>query len=473
MVKNILIFLFVITAGFDAQAQTQITLQQAIEMGIKNNLEVNQSGLLLKKEEIGWKQSRALMLPDLNVNVTHGINHGRSIDPFTNSYINQNVNYANYGASSSVLVSQGGSLQNRIKSDKLSYEAAGLEWQQAKDNVTINIILAYLQILSAEEVLQQSKLQETVSSRQIERLKILNEQGAIAPSEFYDLKGQVAEEQLAIANNEANVVNAKLLLSQYLNIPYDRNMEVARLPESSFAMDSVASPETVYALTLQNFARVKAVRLRSLSAEKAVSSAKGMLFPVLSLGGNINTNYSSAATRPFFLNSTEVASNDYVNVNGDKIPVMIQQNNFDNRKINYDDQLNNNLFNSINLTLSIPVFNASQARNRIRLAKIDLENNRLVEKQTKTELQQEVEKAYVAVNTALKKYRILQEQVSAFTESFRAADVKFNAGAINSVDYLIAKNNLDNANINLIIAKYDFVLRGKVLDYYSGINVQR
>ena len=473
MVKNILIFLFVITAGFNVQAQTQITLQQAIEMGIKNNLEVDQSGLLLKKEEIGWKQSRALMLPDLNVNVTHGINHGRSIDPFTNSYINQNVNYANYGASSSVLVSQGGSLQNRIKSDKLSYEAAGLEWQQAKDNVTINIILAYLQILSAEEVLQQSKMQATVSSRQIERLKILNEQGAIAPSEFYDLKGQVAEEQLAIANNEANVVNAKLLLSQYLNIPYDRNMEVARLPESSFAMDSVASPETVYASTLQNFARVKAVHLRSLSAEKAVSSAKGMLFPVLSLGGNINTNYSSAATRPFFLNSTEVASTDYVNVNGDKIPVMIQQNNFDNRKINYGDQLNNNLFNSIYLTLSIPVFNASQARNRIRLAKIDLENNRLVEKQTKTELQQEVEKAYVAVNTALKKYRILQEQVSAFTESFRAADVKFNAGAINSVDYLIAKNNLDNANINLIIAKYDFVLRGKVLDYYSGINVQR
>jgi outer membrane protein len=118
--------------------------------------------------------------------------------------------------------------------------------------------------------------------------------------------------------------------------------------------------------------------------------------------------------------------------------------------------------------LNIPLFNASQTKNKIRLAKIDFKNNELVEQNAKTGLQQSIERAYVNLSGTQAKYKLLQEQVASFNESFRAADVRFNAGAITSVDYLIAKNNLDKSKTNLIIAKYDFVLRSKVLDYYQG-----
>lgn len=468
MIKIFFTATFFFLVNFCAIGQDSLSLQQAIDLGIKNNLEVKQSDLQMQKQGIALRQTKAFMLPDLNAIANHGINQGRSIDPFTNSFINQTVNYASYGASSSVLLFQGSSLQNKIKQNNLAYEATKMEWQQAKDNLTINIILAYLQILSAKDVLEQSRQQAVVSNKQVERLEILNKEGAIAPSELYDLKGQVANEQLTIADNEAALATAKLNMCQLMNIPYNKNIEVDRLPAESFAMNIPENTEVIYANSLQNFAKIKAVHFRTLSAKKAIKSAKGELFPTLSLGGNLNTNYSSVATQSSFINTTEVLSSDYVNVNGQKISVMIQQNNFNTRKINYGDQLSNNLFSSINIGLAIPIFNASQTRNKIKLARIDLENNRLVEENAKTELRQSVERAYLNVNTSLKKYKILQEQVAAFAESFRSADVRFNSGAINSVDYLIAKNNLNKAQTNLIITKYDFVLRKKVLEYYQG-----
>lgn len=457
-----------ILMNFIAFGQDSLSLQEAIELGIKNNLEVKQADLQMRKQGIALRQTKAFMLPDLNASANHGINQGRSIDPFTNGFINQNVNYASYGISSSVLIFQGSSLKNKIKENGFRYEASKMEWQQAQDNVTINIILAYLQILSAEDLLVQSHTQMLVSGKQIQRLDILNSEGAIAPSDLYDLKGQVANEQLAIADNEAAVANAKLTLCQLLNIPYSNTFEVARLPGDSFEMKSAENPESLYQNSLKNFAKIKAVHFRLLSAEKSVHSARGELFPRLYLGGNINTNYSSVATQSTFLNLSEVPSSNYVNLNGQKLPVVVQQNNFNTSKINYGNQLSNNLFSTINLGLSIPLFNASQTRNKIKLAKIDLENDKVVEENTKIELQQSVERASLDVNNALQKYKILVQQVAAFSESFRSADVRFASGVITSVEYLIAKNNLNRAEANLIITKYNFILRTKVLNYYQG-----
>lgn len=468
MIKIFFTATIFILVNFCAIGQDSLSLQQAIDLGIKNNLVVQQSNLQMQRQGIALRQTKAFMLPDLNFIANHGINQGRSIDPFTNGFINQNVNYASYGASSSILLYQGSSLQNKIKQNDLAYEATKMEWQQAKGNLTINIILAYLQILSAGDLLEQSHQQAIVSNKQIERLGILNKQGAIAPSELYDLKGQVGNEQLAIADNEAALANAKLTLCQLMNIPYNKNLEVARMPEGSFEMNIAETPETIYASALQNFAQVKAVHFRTMSSEKAIKSARGELFPRLSFGGNFNTNYSSVATQSTFINTTEEPSADYVNVGGQKTPVIIQKNNFNTHKINYGSQLSNNLFSSINLGLSIPIFNASQTKNKIKLARIDLENSNLVEENTRTELQQSVERAYLNVTTSLHKYEIVRDQVEDFAESFRAADVRFNSGAINSVNYLIAKNNLNRAEANLIITKYDFVLRNKVLEYYQG-----
>lgn len=466
--KTFLLNFIFISIVFTAVGQEKMTLQEAVNLGIKNNLEVNQAGLQMQNAEIDYKQSRAFMLPDLNASASQGMNQGRSIDPFTNAFINQKVGYASYGANSSLLLFRGSSLQNQIRQNKLGYEASKLEKQDAIDRITINIILSYLQIVSAEDVLKQLQEQVLVTDKQIERLEILNKEGAIAPALLYDLKGQYANEQISIADQKAAISNAKLNLLQILNIAYNKNFDVAAISTDNISAGYSQTSEEIYNIALNNFARIKAAKMRTESAEKGIKSARGELFPSLVLGGNLNTNYSSVASRSFLLNTSEITSTDYVMIGGDKVFVNTQSSNYRTDKINYGDQLSNNLFSSVNLTLNIPLFNAGQTRNKIKRAKITYENNRLVEQHTKTELQQAIERSYVDVENSFEKYQLLQNQVIAFTESFRAAEIRFNTGLITSVDYLVAKNNLDRSSTNLIISRYDFVLRSKVLDYYQG-----
>jgi outer membrane protein len=466
--KSFFLNIVFVSFTFFASAQNKLTLKEAIETGIKNNIDVLQSDLLMQKADINLKQSRADMMPNLNASANHGVNQGRSIDPFTNAFINQKVNYANYGASSNILLFNGSSLHNQIKSNELGYQASKMELQQSKDNLTINIILTYLQVLSSEDILDRSREQKAVTDSQVTRLNILNQSGAIPPSQYYDLKGQLANDEIAIVDNQAALETAKLNLAQLLNIPYNKDLDVEKFPEESFNTFYDNTPENIYSTALQQFAQIKSTHLRTQSAEKYIRSMRGQLYPTISLNGNINTNYSSVASQEYFVNSTEVTSPDYVLINGSQVPVIKKQNNYDSKKITYGNQLNNNLFTTVNLGISIPLFNAGQVRNKIKLAKIDLKNTQLVEENSKIQLQQSIERAYVSLTSSSYKYKLLLSQVNSFAESFRAAEIRFNSGASTSVDYLIAKNNLDRAKSNLIIAKYDFVLRSKVLDYYQG-----
>lgn len=447
---------------------SKLTLQQCVETGISNNLQVQQSGLQMQTDEINWKQAKLNMLPNLNGSAGHGINEGRSIDPFTNSYINQQVNFASYGLNSGVVLFNGFSFQNNVKQNAFTYEASKMDWQQAKDNLTINIILAYLQVLSNEDLLVQSRSQADLTKKQVERSEILNKDGAIVPSQLSDLKGQYANDQLNIISTQNALESAKLALCQLMNVPYDKKMELERLGAESFAGKYEDAPDKIYETALQQLSLVKAVDLRKQSAEKGVKVAKGELFPTLSLNGSANTNYSNAARQDIFINTTAVTSTDYVTVNNTQYPVIKKVSNYNSEKILYGKQLNNNLFSSVSLNLRIPIFNSLQARNRVKLAQITLKNNDLVAKTTKTQLQQAIDQAYINMTTASERYKTLLEQVAAFTESFRVAEIRFNAGVGNPIDYLTAKNNLDRANINLINAKYDFVLRVKILDYYEG-----
>ena len=462
--------LFFLCAGRTAIAQTagKLSLKQAIETGIANNLDVSQAGLRAQSSEIDWKQAKLNRYPNLNATASTGVNQGRSIDPFTNAYINQRVAYSSYGISSGVILFNGLTLQQTVKQTSLDYQAASMDWQQAKDNITIGIILAYLQVLANEDVLVQSNNQAALSLQQVERLEALNREGAIAPSLLSDLRGQYAADQLVILNSQKALETSRILLSELMNVPFDKNVQLERLDPDAFATSYSDTPAAIYETALKNFAQVRAAELRRMSAERGVKVAKGLLYPTLTLNGNANTNYSDAATTDLFINTTDVVSKDYVLVNGSQSPVIRKQDNYSSQKIGYGDQINNNVFTSLSLNLRIPIFNSLQVRNRIKLAKIMLKDNELQAKTVKTRLQQSIEQAYINMTNAGERFKVLEKQVEAYNESFRAAGIRFDAGLGTSVDYLTAKNNLDQARVNLINAKYEHMLRIKVLDYYQG-----
>ncbi|MCU7548579.1 TolC family protein [Chitinophagaceae bacterium LB-8] len=467
IVLTITTFFLLFSMASRAQSSSY-TLEQCIETAIRNNIEVKQRELQTQSAEIDYKQSKTNLFPTLNGVINHGINQGRSIDPFTNSYVNQKVNYASYGLGSSVVLFNGLSQQKSIRQYQYASDASKMELQQVKDNLSLDVILAYLLVLSNEDLVELSKKQVEVSNKQVERLEILHKEGAINPSQLYDLKAQLKDDELTAVNNQNALAIAKLNLAQLMQLPFDSAMKVERIGMEELVQKYGPSLADVYNNAVNELALVKAARLRTESSAAAVRAIKGTFYPTLLLNGNLNTNYSSAASRDVLLNSTEVSSSNYVIVNGDKVPVVTKVNNYSSERIDYNSQLRNNVFSNIELSLRVPLFNSFQTRNRVKLANLELKYVTLTEENTKIQLRQEVERSYLNMNNAWERYKISQEQVAAYTESFRAADVRFNAGVGTSVDYLVAKNNLDRANMNLVMAKYGYLLRKRILDFYYG-----
>lgn len=470
--KTIMILCTLVVSGFTElnaqQAIDKLTLQACLDIALANSIPVKQSELLEQNAKLNLSQSRMNRLPNVSANLNYGINNGRSIDPFTNSYINQQLTSSNSTLAASIPVFRGFQTQNSIQQAAYNYQASKLELQQDKDNLTLNVILSFLQLMNDEDVLNLTRKQMAVTEKQAERLELLNKEGAIAPAVLYDMKGQYASDQLAVINAERAVEISKLTLLQFMNMPYDKGMQINREGFDMKMEQYVETAVNIYNTALQNLSFVKAAELRTKAANKAIRVAASGLYPTLSLFGQLGTNFSGAATTATPIGSADVVTSDYVVVNGNNSPVISKQTNYRSDKIAFFKQYNNNLGTFVGVSLQVPIFSSFQTRTRVKQARLEEKRTAYVAENTKVQLRQAIEQAHLNMTTAWNRYKILGDQVTAFEESFRAAEIRFNLGALNSVEYLIVKNNLDRANINLTTARYDYLLRTKVLDFYQG-----
>lgn len=452
-----------------AQSNIQkLDLKTCIESAMAYNLQVRQAAYQFETDKSSFQQAKATRLPSLNGNISHGINQGRSIDPFTNSYVNTAISQANYSINTSIIIWNGSAIKHNIGQNELNYRASEMSWQQEKDNVTINVILAYLQVLSNKEQISIAEKQVAVTKGQLERLVILNNSGAIAPATFYDMKGQLSRDELSLLTSKNNLETAKINLAQLMNQAYSSNIDLEPLNTDIKPALYDADASNIYQTASQQLAIIKAADLRRQSASKGVLSAKAQLLPTLSLNGGLGTNYSSIASRQLLTGTSDVVTPQYVTVNNNKINVFAPQSNFVSQKIGYGDQWKNNLNSSVSVSLQIPILNRMQAKNRIRQAEITEKRTVFEADAIKKQVHRAVDQAYINMNTALERYQTLERQVADFTASFNVAEVRFNAGVNTIVEYMLAKNNVDQANSNFIAAKYDYLLRVKILDFYQG-----
>jgi outer membrane protein len=433
--KYILTFTF-IASGFLAQAQQAdlYTLQQCLDIAIRNNLNVKQTDNTRLRDSINFKQSKENLLPSITGSAGRTLNQGRGINPITNTYVNQSLTSDSYGVNAGITLFNGMSLQNAIKQASLSYQAGKMDLQSAKDQVTINIITNYLSILDNEETVAQTKSALAVSKETLDRLEILEKQGSNkAASDIFDQRGLYASNLVNVVSAQNSLDAAKLSLFQLMNVSYNPNATFQDLSPADLVGEYGVSPDQVYQTALQQLPVVKSAILKRQSAERYLQLEKGLLYPTLSLSGGINTNYSSAS-----------------------------------QNIAYFDQFRNNYATGIGLNLSIPIFTNHIKKNNIALAKITVLDNVYIEENTKIVLKQNIEQAYYNMSAAYRRYQALKDAVNAYTESFRISKIRFDTGVLTSVDFIISKNNLDAANLGLISARYDYFIYSKVLDYYQG-----
>ncbi|MGZ3821749.1 MAG: TolC family protein [Mucilaginibacter sp.] len=451
-------------------------MQKCLDIAVKNNLQVKQSALTAQSANIDLWQARENLLPSIYGNVGRTLSQGHYISSVTGSYVNQSQTTDNYSLSGNMTLFNGFALQNAIKSASLAFQAGKMDFQSAKDVVTVNIITGYLAILDNEEILAAIKSQLAVQKETVSRMETLEKEGANkAASDLTDQKGQLASNQVAVVNAQNALQAAKLSLFQQMNIPFNPNTEFQALNAEDLSGNYGANPDQVYQTALSQFAAVKAATLRRESAEKAVKSTKGFLYPQLTLSGGLSTTYSSTAQKSSFIDSTTNAvPGTFIKVPvtpanpTGKQSVFSTQANYSTQSIGYGDQFKNNYGNYIGIGLYIPIFTNRTRYNAVSKARLNLLANQNIEDNTKIVLKQNIEQAYYNMSAAYNRYQAYTEQVKVYTESFRIYKLRFDAGVLTSVDFIIAKNNLDAATVNMISARYDYFIDSKLLDYYQG-----
>jgi outer membrane protein len=440
--KNLFLSAFLLCAvslsGFSQDAPNRLNLNQCIEIALKNNVGVQRSNIAAENARVDLQESRANLLPSISAGVTHGLNQGRSIDPISNTYVNQEATFARPYLNGELLLFNGMAMQNLIKKNSLAFQASKQEEQRDKDNLTLQVTLTYLQVLTSQDVYGLAKTQQEITAKQVERLEVLNANGAETPSNYYDLKGQYASDNLNIITAANNLETYKVSLATLMNVPYSKELQLEQLSAEQFSLLYETNPDQVYQAAIENLAVVKAADLRKQSADFFVKQSRSAYYPQLFFSTGISSNYANTARDPL------------------------------NNRIGYFDQYGNNLSKSYSIGLSIPILNGFRVKNQINRAKLTLRENELVAQSTRTQLQQLTEQAYFNMTTSKDRYLNLQDQVAAYAEAFRTIEIRFDAGAINSLEYLNAKGKLDRANIDVLTNRYDFILRKKILDFYQG-----
>ncbi|MDO5970853.1 TolC family protein [Flavivirga aquimarina] len=446
-----------------------LSLDDCIKLALENNLDLKRSELSAKSSDVNYKQSRNGLLPNLNMSYDLGINNGRSIDPFTNAYSNQELTFSNAGLSLDATIFNGFRILNKIKQDRFNLLASEMEIEEAKQNLILDVSLRYIQILSSRDQLVISKARLETTRKQLKRLEVFYKEEFGNLADYTDMQGQYASDQIGIINAENNYKSAILSLIQLLNLDTDSNKTFENIFGLIASEKYLFSADDIYNDALQNLATFKSKQLRIDAANTGIKVARTNYFPEVSLFGRLNTNYSSLAQ--VFNNTGSVISEtgDFVNIGNQEYPVLQNESTFESNKISYEDQFNNNLSSVVGVSVRIPLFNGFQAKNTVSLQKIALEETKVELKNTKLLFKQTIEDAYNNMESAFERFHILQDQVVALEESFRINEVRFNNGVSNIIAYLTSKNNLDSAKLNLNNTKYEYLLRVKILDYYRGV----
>ena len=474
MYRKIIVFIgFYLIFNPAGQAQNDqkviYNLNDCIRIAIKNNLDLKSSVLRSESSEVNYKLARNELIPNLNMNYNYGLNDGRNIDPFTNGFVNEQLSFSNLGLNLNFNVFNGLRIKNSIKQSKFNLQASEMEIEEEEQNLILEVTFRYIQILNGKDLLNLSKSRLETTKGQLDRLEAHYNQGFGNPADYTDMLGQYATDEIGIINATNTLEEAVLNLIRLLSTDPDSDLlfeDIEGLVENEKYQYSA---DQVFNDALLNLATFKAKRLRIDAADSGVKVAKSIYYPEISIFGSLQTSYSSL-TKSFNETGTSVTeTGDFVIANNQELPVLTNQTLFEAQNMGYIDQFNNNFSSVIGLSVRIPILNGFQAKSAVALEKIQLEETSIDLQNTKLLFKQSIEEAYLKMESAFDRHHILIDQVAAYENSFRTNEIRFNNGVSNIVEYLTSKNNLDAAKLNLSKAKYEYILRVRVLDYYRGL----
>ncbi|GAB6013102.1 TolC family protein [Viscerimonas tarda] len=433
------------------QSQTKWTLRQCIDYAIENNIEIKQQALNVENAEIDLSTSKNSRLPDLNAGLGESFNFGRST---LGNNVSESVNSSSssFRITSSLPLFTGFRIPNEIKMNELNLQAATEGLKRVKENKELQVASLYLEALFKKELVKVYQEQAELSKIQLERTNVLVESGKVPESQLYDIKAQLAKDELNLTNAGNDLISSLLNLSQALNIQDSGNFDIAE-PEMSDViarnLSSILPVEQIYQAAIGTKPQVKEQEYLLQSSKKNLKIAQSGHWPTLDLGVGYSTSYQ------------HVSGADVVTATGEVIK----------RNQDFSGQIRDRGSEYISFTLNIPIFNRFQTRNRVKAARLSIQNYELSLDNVKLALYKEIQQAYQSAVSAQAKYTSTEKAREAAAESFKYAEERYSVGKSTVFEFNEAKTKLLSSKSEQVQAKYDFLFRAKILDFYRGVEI--
>lgn len=445
------------------------SLERCIMHARENNLTVKKQFLNVKLAKTEEVQSKYGLLPTLNGSASHSYNWGQTIDLYTNQFATERVQSNNFYLSTSVTLFNGFQKLNSIRQSQLNLQISELDVEKTMNDISLNVTTFYLQTLFYQELVKVSENQLDISRQQAERTAKLVKAGTLAQGELLNIEALVASDELTLIEAKNNYDISLLTLSQLLDLNNEPGFMI-ETPIIGVLEDKInaSSASDIFNFAVKNQPEILSSELRVRSSEKSLDIAKGAVSPTLNLSGSIGTGYSGASRQV----DPEFVPTPYM------YPVGITQQSLDTvmgfglkneyRTKPFWDQIGDNENKSLGFYLSIPIFNGLRTQTNISRSKISLENARLDLQLAKNNLNKVIQQAHFDALASLKRFQAAQKKISAQEESFHYAEQRYNVGLMTSVEYNQNKKDLAKAKSDLLQAKYDFIFKSKILDFYQG-----
>ncbi|MDD3740866.1 MAG: TolC family protein, partial [Bacteroidales bacterium] len=361
-----------------------------------------------------------------------------------------------------------------VKKAEIDQQAGYALLDQTKNNIMLAVASAYLNVLYAMDLVDLANQQREITNLQLEQTNILVNAGSLPLQNKYELEAQLANEELNIVNYENQLNLALLNLAQLIEITDYISFSIVRPDLNNIITNSVLmNVEQIYEQALENMPQIEYAGLNFLSAEKNLSIAKGAYLPNLSLSASYGSGYSSSSKLIDGINIGTPYLSGFATDNVGNI-LDVYQYSYDYVYVNkpFDDQFKDNASTALTFSLNIPVFNGLQTRTGVNNSQIYLEQAKLQVEQAKKDLLKDIQQAYADAQSAMKKYYATEKAMISMQLSFDYTQKRYDEGLVNTTDYNIAKNNLAKTQAELIRAKYDFIFKQKILDFYTGLPIR-
>lgn len=465
--RHIIFFIIYLSSVCISFSQEKWSLEKCIDYALKNNIQIKQQELNTGYSKNNLTQSKLSLLPNVNGQGSQSYSWGRTVDRFTNSFSEEQTMSLNFGLSSSVTLFNGFQNYNTIRQKQFDLQASLQDLEKAKNDLALNISSAFLQVLYSSELYEIAVNQLDVTKQQVEHTKKLVDAGSLANGSLLQVEAQQASEELQVVNTENQLNMAYLTLVQFLDLDSVENFDIEKPDFSAFDINAtLLTTGQVYLEAEKNLPQVKSAEYSLKSAEAALSLARGGISPKLTVSGSFGSGYSDA--RKDITDTTYTTKTSYVNISGTEIPFTQEIPDYTYQTTPFNDQVKNNVSKSLSVTLTVPLFNGWQVKTGIDNAKISLLNAEYQLEVTKKQLMKEIQQARADAVASIKKFNATKKAVISMEEAFQYTQQKFDVGLINTLDYNTAKNNLTKAKADMLQAKYDFIFKSKILDFYRG-----